>query len=454
VRAIAVVTVVIPLLAVSVAFAATTGSPGVWSQVTEANGRNIDEAGVARTADGVLHVVWKRRDGSLAESIVHRTISPAGKLGGTSVVLSGLKSVGNPDLVTLPGNRLRAFFPGLGDTNPDGGVKAATAPASGAAWTREGVRVSSTASAVSPAGATVTGSGDSVFAYSLSFVLAFHVGVDPAAADTSIAPDRKCCDYLPDVATDVGSKATVVAWYSNADGRPGIWARQILPSVGPPALAPGSLQGGKGLSIDQQTPVTARLGAPGVYVAYCSGYPTCKGVVLWRFGGGSKTVAKGADVEDVNVAAAPEGRLWVVWHEGGSKTIYAARTNKAATRLGAIAEVAPPKGTSSIWKLKGEGSRGPLDVLASVTTGSSLATWHTQVRPTLSLTAKPGKGAVTFTVTDAGDPVPGARVSYAGRAASTNGQGVARVTVQGSAAGKATATKAAYNRATVTVRSP
>ena len=174
--------------------------------------------------------------------------------------------------------------------------------------------------------------------------------------------------------------------------------------------------------------------------------------MLWRFGGGSKTVAKGADVEDVNVAAAPEGRLWVVWHEGGSKTIYAARTNKAATRLGAIAKVAPAKGTSSIWKLKGEGSRGPLDVLASVTTGSSRASWHTQVWPTLSLTAKTANGAVTFTVTDAGDPVAGARVAYAGKAATSNAQGVARVTVQGAPASKATATKAAYNRATVTVR--
>jgi hypothetical protein len=435
----------------SIAIASSAGTPGVWTQITTANGRNIDEVGVARTSDGVLHVVWKRRDGSLSESIVHTPVSPAGKEGSASTVLAGLKSVGNPDLVALPDGRLRAFFPGLGDTNADGGVKAATAPASGTGWSREGVRISSTVSAVSPAGATVTASGDTVFAYSLSFVLAFHVGLDPAVADTSIAPDRKCCDYFPDVATDSATRATIVAWYSNADGRPGLWARQILPAVSAPVAVPGSTQGGKALAIDQQTPITARLGAPGVYVGYCSGYPTCKSVLVWPYGGKATSLAKGADVEDVNIASAPEGRLWVMWHEGGSKTVFAGRTNRAATRLGAISRIKPPSGTSSIWKLKGDGARGPLDLLASVTTGSKLATWHTQVWPTLSLAARTTGGAVVFAVTDAGDPVKGAKVRYAGRTLTTDASGRARSPARGSAT-KATATLAAYNPASITVR--
>ena len=68
----------------------------------------------------------------------------------------------------------------------------------------------------------------------------------------------------------------MIAWYSNAEGRNGLWVQQVLPSKGPRTLVPGSVLGGKSLAIDQQTAIEARLGAPGVYLAYCSGYPTCK----------------------------------------------------------------------------------------------------------------------------------------------------------------------------------
>ena len=152
----ALVIVLRSVTAVCSAGASTTGSPGTWTRVTDTNGRNIDEAGLARTSDGVLHVVWLRRKGGLNESIMHTPISPDGKVGSPSPVLAGLKSAGNPYVVRLPDGKLRAFFPGLGKSNEDGGVKAATAPSSGIGWTREGIRVSSTVSAVSPAGAAVT----------------------------------------------------------------------------------------------------------------------------------------------------------------------------------------------------------------------------------------------------------------------------------------------------------
>jgi hypothetical protein len=44
--------------------------------------------------------------------------------------------------------------------------------------------------------------------------------------------------------------------------------------------------------------------------------------------------------------------------------------------------VKPPAKTTTIWKLSGEGSRaGVLDLLVHASTPSSLATWHTQVKP-------------------------------------------------------------------------
>ena len=418
--------------------------------MTDTNGRNIDEAGLARTSDGVLHVVWLRRKGGLNESIMHTPISPDGKVGSPSPVLAGLKSAGNPDVVRLPDGKLRAFFPGLGDTNEDGGVKAATAPASGIGWTREGVRVSSTVSAVSPVGAAVTKQGDSVFAYSLSFHLAFHVGLDATVADKELQPDNKCCDYLPGLATDAKGGQTVISWYSNAEGRSGLWAQQILPALGPRTLVPDSTQGGDSLAIDQQAAIESRLGASGVYLAYCSGYPTCKRALLWRMGGKPLAAGSGQDIEDVNIAAAPEGRLWVMWHEGGSNELFATRTNKAATRFGPAVAIKPPAGTSSVWKLKGDGTLGPLDLLASVSTGSSLSAWHTQVLPSLSIAAKKGTAGVTFTVSDAGDPVAGAKVAYAGKTFTTNGKGQATATLATSTT-KATASKNDYYGSSVTV---
>ncbi len=450
-RVLAVLIVSVAVVSSSVAATwSVSGSPGVWTRVTDANGRNIDEVGVARTGDGLLHVLWKRRGAGSNESIMHTPISLAGKVGSASPVLVGLRSAGNPDLLRLPDGRLRAFFPGLGGTNDDGGVKAATAPPSGVGWTREGIRVSSTVSAVSPAGAALTAQGESVFAYSLAFHLAFHVGLDPSAADTEIQPDNKCCDYLPSLATDAKSGETTISWYSNADGRTGLWTQRILPTAGSRTLAPGSAQGGKSIGIDQQAMLDARLGAAGVYLAYCSGYPTCKRALLWRVGGKTLTAGAGQDVEDVNIAAAPDGRLWVMWHEGGSNELSATRTNKAATRFGPIVKVKPPAATDTVWKLKGEGTRGQLDVLASISTGSSLATWHTQVLPPLTISAKKGSDSVTFAVTDAGDPVAGAKVAYAGKKRTTNAKGQTTASLAATTS-KATASKAAYTRATVTV---
>ncbi|MDH4346221.1 MAG: hypothetical protein OEW31_07800, partial [Thermoleophilia bacterium] len=76
------------------------------------------------------------------------------------------------------------------------------------------------------------------------------------------------------------------------------------------------------------------------------------------------------------------------------------------------------------------------------------ATWHTQVLPPLSLAAKKGKSAVTFVVTDAGDPVAGAKVSFAGKSVTTNAAGKATAP---SGSGKAKATKAGYAPASAAV---
>ena len=111
-----------------------------------------------------------------------------------------------------------------------------------------------------------------------------------------------------------------------------IFVRQILPSLGLPRLAPRALTRGAFAPPDHRMPLVARDGG-GVYLAYCSGYPVCTQVLLWRIGGGPRLIAKGPNIQDVNLARGPDGRLWVMWQDGTRRQLYATRTNKPASKV-------------------------------------------------------------------------------------------------------------------------
>ncbi len=125
------------LTATALVSAAGAGSPGTWTRATDPGGRNIDEVGLARTGDGVLHVVWPKQT-STEGGILHRPISRSGGLGNAIAATGSWDAVDNPDLVVLPNGSLRLFFGGLGSTFAQGGIQSATAPASGASWTASG----------------------------------------------------------------------------------------------------------------------------------------------------------------------------------------------------------------------------------------------------------------------------------------------------------------------------
>ncbi len=442
---------VVALVGAAAGLSASMGPPGVWTKVTSGDRRNIDDVGLARTPNGVLHVLWQHRTGPTTTSIVHTTVTKAGKVGGTNVVVAGLRTADDPAVLVLPDGRLQAFFASLGNSIDESGVTGAVAPPSGVGWTRQGPRVSSTKTSVGPVGAALTADGMPAFAYSASFILGAHIGTELAAADLALQQDKKCCDYMPELATDASTGQMILAYYSNAAGRSGTWVRPVAPTVGKPVRAPGSVTGGKSLQVDQHVALSSRLGAPGVYIGYCGGYPVCKSALVWRVGGSKPVkVGVGADIEDIDVTPGPNGRLWVLWHDGKTKQLHATRTNKAATRVGPLATVAPPKGTSNLWKLAGEGSVGPLDVFVSATAGGTLQTWHTQVLPKLTLVAKKNAKTVKLTVTDAGDPVAGAKVKFGGKTLETNASGVATAP-KPTGNVKATAVKAGYQPAATTV---
>src|SRR5215210_3772341 len=87
-----------------------------WKRVTTTDGSSIDQVGLARTADGVLHLAWHHPTGPNTEDLLHTAISPAGTIGATTPIQSGWTGFSNPALVVDPGG-LRAFWGGFRTTD-------------------------------------------------------------------------------------------------------------------------------------------------------------------------------------------------------------------------------------------------------------------------------------------------------------------------------------------------
>lgn len=446
--------VAVAIVAVSFATSAAARPLAAWTRLP-GTVDNFGEPGLARTADGTLHIVYARKNGT-RQDLVHVPVSAAGKVGTTTVALGGWASMSYPDLLRMPDGSLRVFFGGIRSINPgetNNSLNTATAPANGASWTLQpGKAAQATwAYATTYAGAGLAKDGTPISSWAGTPGLGFHYGVNPADPDRAI-PQSGCCLYNPDVAVDASSGQAWVGFSSNESATPGLFANAIGPS-GPQGgrhVAPGSTAG---KSFNQQlsrAQISARIGAGGVFLAYGQGYPSYTSVALWRADSAKpQLVIKADGVRHVSLAAAPEGRVWLMWDRNG--TIYATRTNHAATRVGPVTALRPP-GSGTVYELDGEGSPGPLDLLANDGQGF----WHQQVHPKLTLSAsskKVGKGRViTFRVQDAGDPVAGATVKVGGRTLKTSGVGRATLKQQRAKAVKASASKAGYVSASLTVR--
>jgi hypothetical protein len=448
--------------AIGVLVLAASASAGPRGQWTRLPGTviNFAEPGLARTSDGVLHVLYVRDNGPKDE-LVHVAVSPAGRAGADAVALGGWNAIAHPDLVRMPDNTLRAFFGGIrstssGETN--NAMNTATAPASGASWSLQPGKAAQAPYAyiTGVTGAGLAKDGTPISTWSGTPGLGYHYGTDPAQPDRTI-PQTGCCLYTPEIAVDSASGQAWVGFHSNESAGPGLYVNAIGPG-GPESgrrLAPGSVAGTSSVYPGNRASLTGRIGAGGVYLFYGQGYPTFDTLALWKVDTGRPhLVIKAERNEHANVAAAPEGRLWLMWEREG--TIYATRTNKAATRIGAV-NTLKPQGGGTIYRLNGEGSAGPLDLIANVNAGGQQGLWHQQVWPKLQLAAsskRARKGrVVTFRVLDAGDPVAGATVKAGGRTLRTAANGTAVLRQAKTARLKATASRAGYAPASpITVR--
>jgi hypothetical protein len=268
----------------------------------------------------------------------------------------------------------------------------------------------------------------------------FHVGVDPncpaSSPDGTITPTAGSFQSNPSIVTDPATGAVWVAWYQSGP-RQGYWVEQVLPTQGAPAEAPGSA-GTPGVNNqpDEPVAVAARVGG-GVYMAYCSATSRqpCAHIDLWKVGSPTARVVPGSQNTTgprVALSADPLGKLSVAWYNEAKNVIHSVRTNTTATAWGIVRTTRPPPHTSGFTDIQTQGSSGRLDVLTVnqlSTAGFPIGMFQTQILPGLTLTAKPGTfshkkaGKVTFTVTDAGQPVAGARVSCLGKNGKTAASG-------------------------------
>jgi hypothetical protein len=443
--------------AVLIAFCgAAPAGAAPWKRITTPDGSSVDQVGLARTGDGVLHVAWHHPTGPNTEDLNHTVITRAGRLGATTTIQSGWTGFTNTALVVEPGG-LRAFWGGFRSTDssdPHRESNTALSPDGGASWALQPGQVNpgGAQSYASSHAATVLADGSTLQAFAGTLGTWVHAGLSPATPNHNFTPGLQYGND-PNLATDAASR-TVMAWYSNATGRLGVQAQDVN-ADGSPGPGPRRMPGTGAMNVGMlgRTPLVARRGG-GFYVAY----PTPDSVRVWRVGAGNAPVVAGIDNSPaVAIAAAGDGRIWVLWTKGfGDPDVLARRSNRGATRFGATVNAGHPRDALQAYRLDANAAGSALDVLANfnIDTTTDAVTSYRRLRPGLTLHASPGRlrrgvpTEVRFTVRDAGDAVRGARVRVGGRSGTADANGRVTLTVRSSRAVRARATRSGYTAAT------
>jgi hypothetical protein len=429
-----------------------------WKQVTASDGANTDQVSLLRTPDGTLHVAW-RHGAPTADALMHTTIFRSGRIGATSTVVAGWSDVQNPAIVSAPGG-IRMFWGAIRSTDPDETNQAMSTALSadgGTTWALQpGDVVQGNAQAhASPTAAVTLPGGTPLQTWYGTLGTWVHAGLTPATPSFDYQAPMGSYGNLPGIAVGSDGRA-VLAWYSNANGHLGVYARDVA-ADGSPVGGAVRMPGTSDMQIGQtgRTPIAARTGG-GMYVAYPTGYPSLTRIRVWRVGAAASTlVGRAAGGASATVAGDRNGRMWVVWEDDGGPAVYARRSDRTGTDWGATVRVGRPKhGVSAYTVDASPVGKSALDVFGSfaLNSGTPLATYTRRILPGLTLlaagAARRGEDAkVTFTVRDAGDPVKGAKVSAGGDAGRTDRRGKVTLTVHAGRHVTAHATAPGYTRA-------
>jgi hypothetical protein len=431
-------------------------SAQAWTKVTENDQSTGWQIGQVRTPDGELHVVWIRHnhDDSSKFDMMHTSIPKSGSDNVTlekNPVELDWAGFAQPELLLDP-NGMRVFFGGLrgsGPGDPQDNLNSSSAPASGDPWTlTPGTVATNNQAYAGDMGGTVTNDASLVQfqSWSNSGGVFIHRGLDPNTPNYEYhgVNGWNCCGYSPDMAFDSGNGDLWVAWASLATQPPnqgGVWINEVDPAtgarVGDPMRLPKSTTTSEFGTEDfilqhGRTPITGRVGGPGVYVGYTSGYPVSKKMRVWSIVDGqiSNSVldTRSSAISEPMIAADPNGRLWAAWttSKNGHVVIWARRSNPSATVWGALTYKNGHSNATHVWELDGNAQSKKLDLLANFEKPSATAVYHTQIFPGLTVKTSPKvieQGTtvkITVTVLDAGDPVQGVRVRAFNRESKTD----------------------------------
>jgi len=356
--------------------------PGQWRQVATTGDNSLD-IGVARGADGVLHVVWTSR-GNAGQYAVHDTpIAANGTVRSTTTIASKYFDGSFADATTTP-TGVDAFFNAeQTSASSTWGTYEATRPLRGGSWHVSSFTTPLNTGWGSGMAATVGRDGKPWLAFLIGGGVAdLHYG-----QSEQLLPLSGCCFYETGIGTDGSSGATWVTWNSNATNS-GVYYRKVVASgapSGPAKRAPGSKD--TQILLQRMTAVGRGKGHSGVYITYLTGSPFPTAVRLYRLGARTATTAEKLGAESTvglsTLASDAAGRIWVGWAStiGGKAALWVRRSNTAATKLGKVERVRLPRETSNVWRVYLSATKRHLDVLALLTVRGKMAYWHTQVLP-------------------------------------------------------------------------
>jgi hypothetical protein len=443
--------------------AASTAQAAPWQRVTTPDGSSTDQVGLARTADGVLHVVWHHPTGPNTEDLLHTTIWPSGQVGVRTPIQTGWVGFTNPALV-VERDGLRVFWGGFRTTDPNdpqNETNTAFSSNEGVSWALQpgAVVPPGAQSYASNTAATVRADGSTLQAFAGSLGTWVHSGLTPSTPNHDFQAALGPYGFDPSLATSAAD-VTVLGWYSNARRHLGVQVQSVS-SDGSPVGGTTTMPDTEDMEVGMsgRTPLVARQGG-GFYVAYPTGYPRSDRVRLWRVGATAAPVigrVDGSSRPAVAIAGARDGRLWVIWTEGfGDPDVLARRSNETATRFGATVNAGHPRDALQAYNIDASASAKALDVLGNFNIEDSAVavTSYRHLLPGLTLQAEPvavRKGEATevrFTVLDAGEAVGGARVRAADASGTSDARGKVTLRIKSGRTVTASATRSGYTRAT------
>lgn len=459
-RASGAVSVGVPTVRVAAVGASPTAA---WQKVSGGGIVSTSQPTLLRRS-GTLHVAWHRSDSPLTESIRTRTIAQNGVLGPAGTAVSGWIGLNDdPVLVDTPAAPL-LLYGGMRTTELDEVYDGQTTGSSwdGTAWRFTERSFTRSAQSYGSSGtAAASYAGDQVNGFSLDEVVRFHQGSDldhdgiagefaifrePLGTATSRAA----------LVVDPGTNELWTAWWSRNPGNSifnGVRVARVLPTASWISTVPGSRRG-DGPSLDPGQRVATAGVASGAWVALRVGYPRPTSIRLYNLRTHrSVTVPGSAGAEHVSLAAAPGGRLWVVWGVAGSAAVRATRSNVNVTGFQPVQTI-PTPGRPRATAV--DGSLGAADIVVVSPSRAGTSAYELLYRRVMSrfaVRATVRGSTVSVTVADAGLRLRGVGVRWKSKRTSTSGSGTATLKVGGKKGTRTLVlTKSGYTTTKVKVR--